>query len=118
MDPLINKNQSHRFKKEIQVALLGNSNFASWQNVAIRRLQKSCNYLITPRGYEGEKLKGFGTLLQIPLPANLTQTATPPYSTATTLSFPLTLQKWRWSVQVQWVEWPVRLHRPVTHHSP
>lgn len=49
---LINKNQSQRFQKEIRVALLGNNPSAGWQEVAIKQLQSSCEYLITNRGYE------------------------------------------------------------------
>ena len=49
---LINENQSQRFKKEIQVALLGNNPFSAWQKTAIKQLQSSCNYLISNRGYE------------------------------------------------------------------
>jgi len=49
---LMNENQSQRFQKEIQVALLGNNPFSSWQNTAIIQLQSSCNYLISNRGYE------------------------------------------------------------------
>jgi hypothetical protein len=49
---LMNENQSQRFQKEIQVALLGNNPFSSWQQTAILQLQSSCNYLISNRGYE------------------------------------------------------------------
>jgi hypothetical protein len=49
---LMNENQSQRFQKEIQVALLGNNPFSSWQQAAIIQLQSSCNYLISNRGYE------------------------------------------------------------------
>lgn len=49
---LLNENQSQRFKKEIQVALLGNNPFSSWQQTAIMQLQSSCNYLISNKGYE------------------------------------------------------------------
>lgn len=48
---LMNENQSQRFQKEIQVALLGNNLFSSWQTSAILQLQSSCNYLISNRGY-------------------------------------------------------------------
>ena len=50
---LMNEKQSARFQKEIQIALLGNKSFSDWQKAAIVQLQKSCNYLITNRGYEG-----------------------------------------------------------------
>jgi hypothetical protein len=53
---LINKNLSQRFQKEIQVALLGNIPFLSWQDTAIKQLQTTCNYLITNRGYEEWKI--------------------------------------------------------------
>lgn len=49
---LMNENQSQRFQKEIQVALLGNNPFSSWQTSAITQLQSRCNYLISNRGYE------------------------------------------------------------------
>lgn len=47
------ENQSKRFQKEIQVALLGNHSFDSWKNMGISQLQNSCNYLIENRGFEG-----------------------------------------------------------------
>lgn len=53
---LINKNQSQRFQKEIQIALLGNNPFSAWQKTAIKQLQSSCNYLIASRGYEEWKI--------------------------------------------------------------
>lgn len=49
---LINENQSQRFKKEIQVSLLGNNPFPTWRKSAIKQLQSSCDYLISKRGYE------------------------------------------------------------------
>lgn len=49
------RNQSKRFQKEIQVALLGNHSFNSWKEVGISQLQASCNYLIETRGFEGWK---------------------------------------------------------------
>ena len=48
---LINQNQPQRFQKEMQVTLLGNNPFDSWQNKAIQQLQNSCDYLISNRGY-------------------------------------------------------------------
>lgn len=53
---LINENQTHRFQKEIRVALLGNSSSVGWQKAAIKQLQSSCNYLIANRGYEEWKI--------------------------------------------------------------
>lgn len=53
---LINESQSQRFKKEIQVALLGNSSYAAWQQTGIKQLQSSCTYLISNRGYEEWKI--------------------------------------------------------------
>lgn len=50
---VIFENQSKRFQKEIQVALLGNLSFDSWKNTGITQLQNSCNYLIEKRGFEG-----------------------------------------------------------------
>ena len=49
---LMNENRSQRFQKELQVALLGNNPFSTWQASAITQLQSSCNYLISNRGYE------------------------------------------------------------------
>jgi hypothetical protein len=53
---LLNLKQSIRFKKEIKVALLGNSPFDSWQQSAIDQLKSSCSYLINNRGYEEWKI--------------------------------------------------------------
>jgi hypothetical protein len=53
---IIFENQSHRFQKEIQVALLGNHSFDHWKNIGISQLQKSCKYLIENRGFEGWKI--------------------------------------------------------------
>lgn len=50
---IIFESQSKRFQKEIQVALLGNHSFDSWKNIGVIQLQKSCNYLIENRGFEG-----------------------------------------------------------------
>lgn len=49
---LLNKNQTSRFQKEIQVALIGNHPHTNWQNTAITQLQNTCQYLITNRGFE------------------------------------------------------------------
>ncbi len=53
---LINQNQSQHFQKEVQVALLGNNPFSSWQEMAIKQLQHNCNYLISNRGYSEWKI--------------------------------------------------------------
>ncbi len=53
---IIHENQTRRFQKEIQVALLGNHSFDSWKNTGIPQLQNSCNYLIENRGFEGWKI--------------------------------------------------------------
>lgn len=53
---MINETQSQRFKKEMQVALLGNNAFDSWKKEGIKQLQSSCNYLIDNRGYEEWKI--------------------------------------------------------------
>lgn len=52
---IIFDSQSQRFRKEIQVALLGNHSFDSYKNTGISQLQNSCNYLIENRGFEGWK---------------------------------------------------------------
>ncbi|SKB75902.1 HNH endonuclease [Alkalitalea saponilacus] len=53
---IIFKNQSKRFSKEIQVALLGNHSFDNWKNVGISQLQNRCSYLIENRGFEEWKI--------------------------------------------------------------
>lgn len=53
---IIFENQANRFKKEIQVALLGNHSFTSWKDIGISQLQNSCNYLIENRGFEAWKI--------------------------------------------------------------
>lgn len=53
---IINENQTIRFQKEIQIALLGNHSFDSWKNIGISQLQNSCNYLIEKRGFEEWKI--------------------------------------------------------------
>ncbi len=53
---LMNENQTQRFQKEIQVALLGNEPFSTWQATSIKQLQSSCNYLITNRGFQEWKI--------------------------------------------------------------
>jgi len=49
---LIKQKQFQRFQKEIQVALLGDNPFPNYHQIAITQLQKSCDYLISNRGYE------------------------------------------------------------------
>lgn len=49
---LLNAKQTNRFRKEIQVALLGNKSFDSWEQTCIEQLKNSCSYLINIRGYE------------------------------------------------------------------
>jgi hypothetical protein len=53
---ILNEKLSDRFKSEIQVALLGNNPFDSWQQSAIDQLKSSCSYLINNRGYEEWKI--------------------------------------------------------------
>ena len=48
--------QPKRFQKEIQVSLLGNNSFDSYQETAILQLKKSCEHLIINRGYEEWKI--------------------------------------------------------------
>jgi len=54
---LVNQCQPERFQKEIQVALLGNHTFSSWQDISINQLQANCKYLITNRGFDEWKPK-------------------------------------------------------------
>jgi hypothetical protein len=49
---LIHKSIPQRFQKEIQIALLGNNPYESWQEKAILQLQSRCDYLISSRGYD------------------------------------------------------------------
>ena len=53
---LLNDNQPQRFRKEIQISLLGNNTFSAWQEAAFEHLQSSCNYLISNRGYAEWKI--------------------------------------------------------------
>ena len=53
---IILENQTTRFQKEIQVALLGNNSFSSWKSTGISQLQNSCTYLIESRGFEEWKI--------------------------------------------------------------
>ena len=53
---ILNESQTQRFKKEIQIALLGNNPFVSWKETGIKQLQNSCDYLISKRGYEEWKI--------------------------------------------------------------
>jgi hypothetical protein len=49
---LINHNKSQRFQKELQIALLGLQQSNDWHDIAINQLKRSCDYLISTRGYE------------------------------------------------------------------
>lgn len=53
---LIFKEQSDRFRKEFQVALLGDLSFNDWQKNGISQLKQSCGYLIENRGFEEWKI--------------------------------------------------------------
>jgi hypothetical protein len=41
-----------RFRKEVQISLLGTSPFSGWQETALHQLENKCAYLITNRGFE------------------------------------------------------------------
>lgn len=49
---ILNSHENERFQKEIRVALLGNINYENWQPTAISHLKRTCNYLISQRGFE------------------------------------------------------------------
>lgn len=49
---VLNQFQHERFKKEIGITLLGETNFDFWQTTAITQLKSTCNYLISQRGFE------------------------------------------------------------------
>ena len=54
---MLYENQHQRFKKEMQVALLGNHTFDTWRDQGISQLQNSCNYLIETRGFEAWEVR-------------------------------------------------------------
>ena len=49
---LIQQHKQQRFQKELQLALLGYENSNDWHEPAIEQLKKSCDYLISTRGFE------------------------------------------------------------------
>lgn len=49
---ILNKVESNKFQREITVALVGNILNTGWQENAINRLQRNCEYLISYRGFE------------------------------------------------------------------
>ncbi|HYC87016.1 MAG TPA: HNH endonuclease domain-containing protein, partial [Chryseosolibacter sp.] len=44
--------EPERFRKEIQVTLLGGNSFAAWEAQAIGQLQSTCEHLIAVRGFQ------------------------------------------------------------------
>jgi len=48
---LLGEYQPERFRREVQLSLLGNDHVENWEIRAIERLQHNCNYLINKRGY-------------------------------------------------------------------
>ena len=53
---IIYKEETERFRKEFQTALLGNQPFKSWKQNGIPKLKESCTYLIENRGFEEWKI--------------------------------------------------------------
>jgi len=53
---IIFESQANRFRKEIQVTLLGKHSFDDWKKCGILQLQNRCNYLIENRGFEEWKI--------------------------------------------------------------
>ena len=53
---IIYKEESERFRKEFQTALLGNQPFKNWKQNGIPKLKESCTYLIENRGFEEWKI--------------------------------------------------------------
>jgi hypothetical protein len=53
---LLDQQQPDRFKRELKFSLLGNNMNNNWQSPAIKHLQKTCDYLISERGYEEWKI--------------------------------------------------------------
>lgn len=49
---IIHQHKTQRFQKELQVALLGYEQTTAWHEPAIAQLKKSCDNLISTRGYE------------------------------------------------------------------
>jgi hypothetical protein len=49
---LIAESYSERFQNEIRIALLGENNHTDWKTIALSQLKRSCNYLISYRGFE------------------------------------------------------------------
>ncbi|MFN8206175.1 MAG: HNH endonuclease domain-containing protein [Bacteroidales bacterium] len=49
---LLDQYQNVRFRKELKMALMGNSDILTWKETAVQHLQEMCNYLITKRGFE------------------------------------------------------------------
>lgn len=49
---LLNARQPDRFQKEIQISLLGRNISDQWHASALNHLQRTCDYLITKRGFE------------------------------------------------------------------
>lgn len=49
---LIHHHKQQRFRKELQVALLGYESPTAWHEPAIAQLKQSCDYLISTRGFE------------------------------------------------------------------
>ena len=53
---MIYNEESERFRKEFQTALLGNQPFNNWRQNGIPKLKESCTYLIENRGFEEWKI--------------------------------------------------------------
>ena len=53
---ILNNNQPERFRKELQVALLGGKPFKTWKKNGIKQLKSRCEHLISNRGYEEWKI--------------------------------------------------------------
>jgi hypothetical protein len=53
---LLNNSQQQRFQKEIKISLLGNNTLLNWKETAIEHLKRSCDYLISNRGYSEWKI--------------------------------------------------------------
>lgn len=53
---IINNNQSNKFQKQFQTALLGKNSFNRWKELGITQLQNRCAYLIDNRGYSEWKI--------------------------------------------------------------
>jgi len=49
---MLDRVEPAKFQKEIKISLVGNNSKSTWQEAAMDQLQRSCEYLISERGFE------------------------------------------------------------------